>query len=187
MKVTNLVINPDKTLTFRKIELDKGSGDRTLVHNKSEDAIIGTFPLEESGVCINPVPIKMRTWQQLLSSPPPNELVPRKVSRLNQLLSGDNPFLLVSSASVPWAQQRTPGARPFGLAQTSYDAAAAAAADYRGQAKASKQASATVSEVVVYLCAAIMVVTVLITVFLMWPTISKNLPRLGAAATQTEK
>jgi hypothetical protein len=107
MKVTNLVLRPDKMIKFEKVELNLDNGARTYQNLSSSEAIIA---LDRDD--INPESRFFNTWDELVRCPDPTNLKPRKVSKF-ACLTGDNPFLLVSSAGIPLPQQRVKGPRSY--------------------------------------------------------------------------
>lgn len=97
MKVNNLDLQPNRTFRFRKLELDDRTAMRALVHQKTEEAILVT----ESAVKYHPATIELDTWQQLLDLADLEEETPKTVSPW-AWITGDNPFLVVTSAGNPF-------------------------------------------------------------------------------------
>ena len=93
MKSTNLHLFPDHTYQMRKLVLDSAVVARAFLHKATSEAVL----VREGTQLFNPKPIVLSTWAELEALPDPEYIEPKNVSSW-AFFTGDNPFLVVTSA-----------------------------------------------------------------------------------------
>ncbi len=93
MKVTNIHLLPNHTFEIRKLDLEESSAARAFVHKSSQEAIL----VRDKAQQFNPQPITLHSWDDLVALTDPEYVVPKEVGRF-AYFSGDNPFLMMTSA-----------------------------------------------------------------------------------------
>lgn len=135
MKVSNLDLLPNRTFRYRNLGLDPHSAMRALIHRGTAEAVLVT----ENAVKIHPTPITLQSWAELVKYPDPEEVIPKKVSGWSWL-SGDNPFLIITSAGNPFPFPDNPETNlSYEEARTIYVEAVQAALHSKGIASAMQQ------------------------------------------------
>jgi len=164
MKVSNLDLQPDRTFRYRKLELDNQTAMRALVHKRTEEAILVT----DNAVKFHPKPKVIQSWQELLSLPDPEEVTHKPVSSW-AWLTGDNPFLILTSAGNPFPIEEIPGKNlDYEDARKLYTEGKQAALHSRGIAAAQHERMGLLVQGVL---AAICVIGATITVFVLLPKV----------------
>ncbi len=95
MKVTNVHLLPNHTFAIRQLDLEESSAARAFVHKPSQEAIL----VRDKAQQFNPQPIVLHSWDELVALADPEYVVPKKVGRF-AFFSGDNPFLMMTSAGA---------------------------------------------------------------------------------------
>lgn len=162
MKVSNYDVQPNNTLRSRKLALDPQTAMRALIHKGTQEAILVT----ENSVKYHPQTIELETWKELLALADPEEEIPKKVSSW-AWLTGDNPFLVITSAGNPFPLKDTPEEPlDYEEARAIYTEAKQAALHSRGLAAAIHERMGMYLQVVM---AGICVLGAIVTVLVLLP------------------
>lgn len=168
MKVSNLNLQPNRTFQFRKMKLDPHTAMRALVHNGSSEAVL----VGPTDVKFHPEIEFVDTWEELLALPDPEVITAKSISRW-ALVTGDNPFLLLTAAGNPFPIEDDPEKHlEYEEARQIYTKGRQAALHSRGVAAAIRERWALAIQVIL---AAICVISAIITVLVLLPTVMEKL------------